>query len=223
MIPVLRRTQAPDSIKPRSTLKTEYDNALQIWIANGKHGDKPTPKYNQKDVKIALMEDFHKKCAYCESKFERIVLDIEHYKPKSIYPELALDWDNFLLACKACNTKKLNSFDETKPPVNPCSDSPDQFFNYKLVEDENSGKKLLFIVPKQGRTEDENRALETIDCCALNRDMLIELRARAISDAKSQKYMHENQVDNEYLLRYSKYQDEEQYLGVLKFFQILPE
>ncbi|MGI4744244.1 MAG: HNH endonuclease [Janthinobacterium lividum] len=40
-------------------------------------------------------------CNYCENNE---ATDIEHIYPKSSFPEKAFDWDNYLLACKICNT-----------------------------------------------------------------------------------------------------------------------
>ena len=40
-------------------------------------------------------------CAYCEQNEEG---DIEHIYPKSFYPEQAFVWENYLLACKQCNS-----------------------------------------------------------------------------------------------------------------------
>lgn len=40
-------------------------------------------------------------CNYCE---QSEASDIEHILPKSLFPEQAFDWHNYLLACKQCNT-----------------------------------------------------------------------------------------------------------------------
>jgi len=44
-------------------------------------------------------------CSYCE---RHIVTDlaIEHIQPEELYPTLIRRWDNFLLACKNCNSTK---------------------------------------------------------------------------------------------------------------------
>lgn len=47
-------------------------------------------------------------CSYCESPLSGLV-EVEHCAPKSNYPESATSWDNFLLACGACNTAKSNT------------------------------------------------------------------------------------------------------------------
>ncbi len=41
------------------------------------------------------------RCMYCE---DNEGTDIEHFRPKSVYPEHTFDWHNYLLACSACNS-----------------------------------------------------------------------------------------------------------------------
>ncbi|RZK36814.1 MAG: hypothetical protein EOO61_09825 [Hymenobacter sp.] len=52
-------------------------------------------------------------CSYCEySEGE----DIEHVYPKSWFPDRTFSWDNYLLACKSCNTSfKSNGFAVFQP------------------------------------------------------------------------------------------------------------
>ena len=47
-----------------------------------------------------LLTDFGRYCSYCE-RLEK--LDVEHVVPKSIAPELELEWSNLLLGCLRCN------------------------------------------------------------------------------------------------------------------------
>lgn len=42
-----------------------------------------------------------KTCNYCEQNEAN---DIEHIFPKSFFPEMAFRWENYLLACKQCNS-----------------------------------------------------------------------------------------------------------------------
>lgn len=53
----------------------------------------------------------HQKCAYCESPInaERSAA-VEHYKPKSLFPLLAYDWDNYFLGCGGCNGAKSDKW-----------------------------------------------------------------------------------------------------------------
>jgi uncharacterized protein (TIGR02646 family) len=42
-----------------------------------------------------------RRCCYCEDGRGD---DIEHFRPKMLYPELTFVWTNYLLACSACNS-----------------------------------------------------------------------------------------------------------------------
>jgi uncharacterized protein (TIGR02646 family) len=52
------------------------------------------------------------KCAWCESWVERATSyeEVDHYRPKSLYYWLGYAWDNLIISCKPCNTKKLDQF-----------------------------------------------------------------------------------------------------------------
>lgn len=82
----------------------------------------PKPKYaayNSDEVRLALFQLFHGKCAYCETKVNAgNAQDVEHFRPKGRidpcdgnppivpgYYWLAMEWDNLLLACKGCNQR----------------------------------------------------------------------------------------------------------------------
>lgn len=62
-------------------------------------------------AKSALARMSHQKCAYCESPInaERSAA-VEHYKPKSLFPSLAYDWDNYFLGCGGCNGAKSDKW-----------------------------------------------------------------------------------------------------------------
>ena len=51
-------------------------------------------------------------CSYCEMPINNAP-EVEHVQPKSLEPDLALAWDNFLLGCKSCNSTKGDT------PVDP--------------------------------------------------------------------------------------------------------
>jgi uncharacterized protein (TIGR02646 family) len=61
-------------------------------------------KYRHRQIKDALVAMFHGKCAYCESKITVVTYGaIEHFFPKSQYPDLTFEWTNLLLSCDRCN------------------------------------------------------------------------------------------------------------------------
>lgn len=66
-------------------------------------------RYKYKDIKEKLSDIYNDKCAYCETRERR--LQVEHFRPKSKYYWLAYSWDNLLLSCSACNSKKIDVFE----------------------------------------------------------------------------------------------------------------
>lgn len=48
-----------------------------------------------------------RRCMYCEDSSAR---DVEHMRPKSLYPDLVFAWANFLYACSDCNGPKGAKF-----------------------------------------------------------------------------------------------------------------
>lgn len=48
-----------------------------------------------------------RRCAYCE---DSVGDEVEHIRPKTLYPELVFVWTNYLYACGSCNGPKNNHF-----------------------------------------------------------------------------------------------------------------
>jgi len=105
-----------------------------------------------KRAKPELLKRFHDKCAYCESVLSTVgVVDIEQYRPKSIYPHLAYEWDNLLVACRACNFAKGDRFplysDQDPLLLDPCKDRPEQHLVFgadgKVVSDTVRGQGTI--------------------------------------------------------------------------------
>ncbi len=107
------------------------------------------------------------RCMYCEDNEGTY---IEHFYPKSDYPERAFDWKNYLLACSGCNSNyKRNQFplsqEETPMLIDPTKDNPDEH----LTLTPTTG---LFV----GRTD---RGTDSIEICDLNRQTLEQGRRDA--------------------------------------------
>ena len=101
--------------------------------------------YGKDDVRKQLKDDQHCKCAYCEKTLIDEPKHVEHYRPKSRYPDLAFTWDNLLGSCWACNIKKWNNFpleDESKRYtsqevpllINPYNDDPADYIEFHEEE-----------------------------------------------------------------------------------------
>jgi uncharacterized protein (TIGR02646 family) len=121
---------------------------------------------NYKDIKNQLMDKFHGHCAYCGKKLHsNIDANIEHFKPKSIYPELEFEWSNLLLSCRECNVIKSNKFpiDENGSSIllNPNKDDLS-----KHIKQSKNG--ILEGISDRGKA--------MIEMLKLNRESLIEQR-----------------------------------------------
>jgi hypothetical protein len=74
--------------------------------------------YGLPEVKSALAELFHGKCAYCETSYDASQpMDVEHWRPKAqvesvegktkpAYYWLAASWENLLPCCIDCNRRR---------------------------------------------------------------------------------------------------------------------
>ncbi len=69
------------------------------------------------DIRRALAKDFGQVCAYCEQSCDPIATrdvsnaeSIDHFRPRSLFPNLWLDWLNLIYACRRCNSSKGNQW-----------------------------------------------------------------------------------------------------------------
>lgn len=56
---------------------------------------------------LAKMNSGARRCAYCE---DSLANQVEHIRPKALYPELVFAWMNYLYACDSCNVHKNDHF-----------------------------------------------------------------------------------------------------------------
>lgn len=76
-----------------------------------------------------LIDRIGEYCSYCERKIQAN-LAVEHVQPKDSNPDLALSWDNFLLACTNCNSTKGDKVVVLKNFVWPDTDPTFDYFSY---------------------------------------------------------------------------------------------
>ncbi len=125
--------------------------------------------YRHKNIKEALFQASYKKCAFCESKPEENGgnIEVEHFKPKSLYPEQAFAWENMLPVCRKCNNSKSDWDTESKPIINPAEDDPEMRLTYN------------FLIIKAINSTDII-ATRTIEICNLNSEVLCSARAELL-------------------------------------------
>lgn len=137
-------------------------------------------------VKAALskMCSGARRCVYCEDSFAD---EVEHIKPKDLYPGEVFSWSNYVYACGPCNGPKNNKFaiiaaatktlvDVTRPPkapavapaagtsalINPRWEDALKFIELDLVD------TFFFLPSKPAGTKDYLRADYTIGVLRLN-------------------------------------------------------
>lgn len=80
-----------------------------------------------REIRSALrqMASGLERCMYCEDSAGSA---IEHFWPKSTYPQRAFDWLNYLIICAVCNSNKSNRFplDDSGRPLllDPSDEDP---------------------------------------------------------------------------------------------------
>jgi hypothetical protein len=139
-----------------------------------------TPKHKAyQRYKPYLREDFAYACVYCgmhenEAGGPRF-FTVEHFRPKSRFPQLATEYTNLLYACSVCNTYKSNDWPHDDPLaagagyLDPCEHDYDQHF----------GLAEAFVLI--GHTA---VARYMIDRLHLNRPMLQKLRRQRHEQAE---------------------------------------
>lgn len=92
--------------------------------------DRTKSVWNKKYIREALLEMSHNKCCYCECKIGRgeREMHVDHFKPKSIYPELVVAWENLFPACPHCNKEKSDHDSGEYSIINPVDDNPKDYF-----------------------------------------------------------------------------------------------
>jgi uncharacterized protein (TIGR02646 family) len=122
-------------------------------------------------AKRALAAMSYQKCAYCETPInaERSG-QVEHFKPKSLFPLLAYEWDNYFLGCGGCNGAKSDKWPAGGVGyVRP--DEGDPFSLFRFLED-----------GTMEAVEPAGAAKHTVEDMDLNREWLCRLRARIIAE-----------------------------------------
>ena len=143
--------------------------------------------YKSSANKAALLSATYSKCMYCETKITHQQFgDVEHIKPKDLFPGDQFNWQNLGIACVRCNNAKSNKYDPMHPYIDPFSEDPADH----LIPLGN------FVM---GRS-DSIRGRTTVADLGLNRAQLLERRsehlqklrmlAEAIADAPNPSLAH---------------------------------
>jgi uncharacterized protein (TIGR02646 family) len=178
---------------PRQARTTHERRMSVIGLESYTDDEIHNSRYKKGDIKAALNEIYHGKCAFCEQLVEQT--QVEHYRPKSIYYWLAFSWDNLILACPRCNQGKGIHFDirgerayfendelhvrsiNNRSVVYDASEQP------LMVNPEVTDPLGMIAFQRDGTITSENeRFAYTIEKCAIDRNYLNDLRRKLLDD-----------------------------------------
>lgn len=197
MINIPNRALSPTTASTLASYQAEVDAiadyAKRVQVGKEKFKSRSSnPTFRDIRDTLAEMCTGSRRCMYCE---DSCADEVEHIKPKDLYPEVVFVWGNYLYACGRCNGGKSNSFaifdavtnqlvDVTRkrnvpivPPVagddvliNPRFENP---MDYLLLDLRGTFAFRPFPTLNQ---RDSDRAQYTIDTLNLNRSELIKAR-----------------------------------------------
>lgn len=88
-------SQLSSMVTLRPNRKTRSVTATRLFSAK-----RPASAFAEIRLALASVAPHVEACYYCERDRHR---DIDHIYPKSLWPELAFDWENYAYACAICN------------------------------------------------------------------------------------------------------------------------
>ena len=86
-----------------SNLTSEYEEKITKKPTREKTGFYDSEPWRL--IRLQVFKKYAKVCMKCGSKKK---LHIDHIKPRSLYPELELTFDNLQILCETCNMEKSN-------------------------------------------------------------------------------------------------------------------
>lgn len=98
----------------------------------------PGPFGEPRSYKPYLQREFRRKCVYCrmtDGWKGAEAFGVDHYLPRSKFPDLGLAWPNLFYACNVCNTWKSDSVSTAELFLpNPCAHRMSDHLQYRGAE-----------------------------------------------------------------------------------------
>jgi uncharacterized protein (TIGR02646 family) len=195
-------TNRGDEIDDEASYEAKVSRAAALWKA------KTSTKEGRAALKVVreLLAEMcigPIRCAYCE---DSLADEVEHIRPKSLFPELTFVWANHCFACGPCNGPKNNRYGAISggglnelvrkkngpvlpPPagqsalIDPRQEDPTDFLELDLGGQLPDGQVLegtFAFLPRESLLADQRlRADFAIDVLGLNREVIRVSRANA--------------------------------------------
>lgn len=123
---------------------------------------------------LRQMSGIGERCMFCSGNEAS---DVEHFRPKAIFSELALTWENLFWACAVCNRAKSDNFptESSQSLVNPAEEN---VWDYFFIDEFG----LLSAIWNSELGVQEPRALSTLKVINLDRETLNLARQQRLVD-----------------------------------------
>jgi hypothetical protein len=117
-------------------------------------------------------------CMYCDAGEG---CDVEHHRPKAVFPEKSFNWPNLLWICTKCNRQKGDRFPpDTGPGAEPLNPMEDNVWRHLRLN-----KFLQFTgVFDSGTGGLDPRGETTLKLIDLNREALVDRRQRRFRELR---------------------------------------
>lgn len=98
-----------------------------------KYKDAENAVWKKAYITNPLRELSYGKCCFCETNIneESKYMEVEHFHPKSLYPDEVVLWENLLPICKRCNIQKDDHDTKLQPIIHPIRDNPKEHLRLK--------------------------------------------------------------------------------------------
>ncbi len=164
MIKLNRQAIPPELAQQIASRITQLHEHLEAGLAPP---DAVLNSYRNPAVKSHLISEANGKCIYCESKVSHVYFgDVEHIKPKALFPKERLNIENLGFVCAKCNNAKSDYWDENFPVIDPYAEDP--------------SVELMALGYYLARRPGSMRAYITLEQIKLNRVEMLERRKERI-------------------------------------------
>jgi uncharacterized protein (TIGR02646 family) len=174
--------------------KNSEPDAFIQWKQQATKNWQPSWSNFQKPEKIivhtALILEQGHICCYCGQRITQAISHIEHFQPRTHYPDLSLSYNNFLASCPGYPEAQASKNSVAKLPQEFCGQRKGSWFDLELtVSPLKSDCASYFrytrigeLLPSKDLTK-VDAAKATIENLGLNNLKLIRLRKAAIDAA----------------------------------------